>query len=432
MNRSCGLAVVGGQWGDEGKGKIVDFLASQARVVARFQGGNNAGHTVVVGKDTFKMHHLPVGVLYPGVLCVLGNGMVVNPLILLDEIEMLEQRGIDTSNIRISDRCHIILPYHQAMDKALETLRGDNRIGTTGLGIGPAYADKAYRTGLRMADFINPGRFRSYLEENLPLQNRILAELGADRGFRLEDLMKKYLNPIEKLAPYVTDTSLLIHERLERGDRILFEGSQGALLDLDHGTYPYVTSASTTAGGIVSGLGIGPHSIGEIMGVVKAYTTRVGEGPFPTEETGETGRVLRDRGSEYGTTTGRPRRCGWFDAVAARYAARINGLTVWAITKLDVLSGLKTIRVARAYEIEGRETAEMPLRPEELYAAKPVYEELPGWEEDITGAQSMKQLPPEACSYLRHLEEITGVKIAMISLGPDRRQTITITSPWNR
>lgn len=430
MKKPNNLAVIGAQWGDEGKGKIVDFLASKANLVARFQGGNNAGHTVVIGQEVFKMHHLPVGILYPGVICVLGNGMVVNPEILINEIDDLERRGIDTSALRISNKCHVILPFHRAMDKALETLKGEKKIGTTGLGIGPAYADKAYRKGLRMIDLIDPRRFRSYLEENLPLHNSIIKELsGAEGNFLLKNIIEKYTPMAERLAPFVTDTSLLVHEHLERGEKILFEGSQGTLLDIDHGTYPYVTSAPTTAGGITSGLGIGPHALGEIMGVIKAYTTRVGEGPFPTEETGDTGELMRKNGGEYGTTTGRPRRCGWFDAVIARYAARVNGLTGWGVTKLDVLSGFETIKVAEAYEAEGSKISELPALMEEMYTLNPVYKELPGWEEDITGARTREQLPPEARSYLDYIEDITGVKIMLISVGPDREQTI-MTGDW--
>ena len=419
-----GLAVLGAQWGDEGKGKIVDYLASRAGTVARFQGGNNAGHTVVIGEESFKMHHLPVGILYPGVRCILGNGMVLNPEVLVEELEQLNERGVDTSALHISDRAHVIMPFHQALDAAEEGLRGEKKIGTTGLGIGPAYADRSYRRGVRMADFINKDRFKARLEEVVPLQNTILKEVFGHSGFKEKEILEKFAPLAEKLAPMVTDTSSLLIEQLEKGEKVIFEGSQGTLLDLEHGTYPYVTSSSTTVGGIPAGLGIGPHFIKEVLGVVKAYTTRVGGGPFPTEDEGEAGNKLRDQGYEYGTTTGRPRRCGWFDGMVARYAARLNGFTGWAITKLDVLTGFETIKVATHYELEGRKIESFPPLLEDLDRCTPVYREMPGWEEDITGAREFNQLPPEAVNYLEALEDLTGVKIAMVSTGPEREQTI--------
>lgn len=424
MEEVKSLAVIGAQWGDEGKGKIVDYLASRAQVVARFQGGNNAGHTVVIGGETFKMHHLPVGMLYAGVLCILGNGMVINPVVLIQELDYLKERGIDISNFRISNRAQVVLAYHQALDDLQEASLGDKKIGTTGLGIGPAYADKAYRRGLRMMDFVNFRRFASWLEENLPFQNRILREIYGHRGFEVKELLDMYRIPAERLAPAVTDTSLVLAGCIQRGDRVLFEGSQGTLLDLDHGTYPYVTSASTTAGGIPSGLGISPRQVGNILGIVKAYTTRVGEGPFPTEDKDQAGTYMREKGVEFGTTTGRPRRCGWFDAVIARYAARVNGFTGWAVTKLDVLSGLEQLFVADAYRVAGRQIADFPEKLEDLYISEPVYLTLKGWEEDISGARRLDQLPPEARGYLKTVEELTGVKIVMVSVGPDREQTI--------
>ncbi len=425
MKEIKSLAVTGAQWGDEGKGKIVDYLASRAGVVARYQGGNNAGHTVVIGEETFKMHHLPVGVLYPGVICILGSGMVINPQVLIEELEGLHARGIDTSQLYISDRAHVILPFHQALDQGEEEMRKEKKIGTTGLGIGPAYADKAYRRGIRMMDLVERKRFASRLEEILPLQNRYLQQVYGHPGFNSSEILDCYLPLGERLSSLVTDTSLLIHHSLERGDRIIFEGSQGAFLDLDHGTYPYVTSSSTTAGGVCSGLGIGPRSIKEILGVIKAYTTRVGEGPFPTEETGEVGEKMRQRGAEYGTTTGRPRRCGWFDAVMGRYSARINGYTGWAVTKLDVLTGLEKIKIAVSYFCSGgHQMEQFPASLEELYDCRAEYQELPGWEEDITGARSLEELPPEACRYLEAIEELTGVRALLISTGPEREQTI--------
>lgn len=418
------LAVIGAQWGDEGKGKIVDYLAANADVVARYQGGNNAGHTVVIGDETFKMHHLPVGILYPGVACLLGSGMVVNPAILLQEIEGIQKRGINTDAIRISERCHVILPFHRAMDGALEHLKGDKKIGTTGLGIGPAYADKAYRKGLRMIEFIDPQRFRNYLNESVPVQNRLIKELGGNEAFHVEKLLEEYMPMAEKLAPQVADISLLMEKYLKGDAKILYEGSQGTLLDLDHGTYPYVTSCSTTAGGIASGLGIGPRSVDEIMGVIKAYTTRVGEGPFPTEDLGEDGERMRQVGGEFGTTTGRPRRCGWFDGLVARYASRVNGLTGWGVTKLDVLSGFEKIKVSTGYEKDGKKIDNIPPLLDDLYGVKPIYHNFPGWEEDISGVRKYRDLPAEAKIYLSYLEDITGVRVVLISVGPDREQTI--------
>lgn len=419
------MAVLGAQWGDEGKGKIIDYLTGRFKIVARFQGEPNAGHTVQVGNRTFKMHHLPVGILRPGVLCLLGNGMVINPIVLVKELDGLQRSGIDISRVRISEHAHVILPFHEAMDNALENQNGGKRIGTTGLGIGPAYADKAYRRGLRMMDFVNPRRFRSWLEDALPLQNSILKRVYGHPGFKLENILEQYLPLGEKLAAYVDDVSLILSEYLERGEHVLFEGAQGTLLDLDHGTYPYVTSSSTIAGGIATGLGISPHAIGKILGVIKAYTTRVGEGPFPTEELGEVGEQIRATGGEYGTTTGRPRRCGWFDAVIARYSARVNGFTGWCITKLDVLSGFQEVKIATAYNIKGDIVPHLPTNLDALYQSEPVYEVLPGWEEDICKIQRYTQLPPETRNYLQALEDFTGVKVVLVSVGPEREQTFT-------
>ena len=424
--RANSLAVIGAQWGDEGKGKIVDYLASRAQVVARYQGGNNAGHTVMLGEETFKMHHLPVGVLYEHVHCFLGNGMVINPRVLVEELENLRERGKKPASFYISEKAHVILPFHQALDEAEETRRGKNKIGTTGLGIGPAYASKAGRQGLRMMDFVDPDYFRRWLQEFLPEQNYLLDRLYSHPGFTKEEILEGYLPLGEKLAPYVGDVSRLLLEHLQEGDKVIFEGAQGTLLDVDHGTYPYVTSSSTVAGGIPSGLGISLHSVGEIWGVIKAYTTRVGEGPFPTEDTGETGNYMRDKGKEYGTTTGRPRRCGWFDAVVACYTVRTNGITGWAVTKLDVLGGLERLYIASSYRFKGKEITSPPLRLEDLSCCEPIYQELEGWEEDISAARNIKDLPAEARRYLEALEDITGVPVTMISVGPEREQTIAV------
>jgi len=424
MTAGNSLVIVGAQWGDEGKGKVIDYLAGEADAVARFQGGNNAGHTVVYGANIFKLHHIPSGILYQGTLCLLGSGMVVNPLVLLEELKELEKRGIDTSGLRISGKAHLIMAYHQVFDEANEKLLGEKKIGTTGRGIGPAYADKALRRGLRAVDMIDAGSLRRRLAEILPLQNKILQNVYSHSGYDLDELVECYRPACDRLGPLVTDTSLLLTEQLKTGRRVLFEGAQGALLDIDHGTYPFVTSSSTVAAAASSGNGIGPGFVGRVLGVLKAYTTRVGEGPFPSEDKGEAGEQLRMRGSEFGTTTGRPRRCGWFDAVIARYAARINGLTGLAVTKLDVLSGLETINLAVAYRCRGKTFREFPQSMAELQECEPVYETFPGWDEDLSRVLNVDDLPRAAKKYLKALEEQTGVAVEMVSVGPDRTQTI--------
>lgn len=434
MGKSNSLAVMGAQWGDEGKGKIIDFLAPRADVVARFQGGNNAGHTVVVEGEVFKLHHVPSGILNPGTLCVLGNGMVINPLVLVAEMGELERRGIDTGNLRISGKAHVILEYHLALDEADEKFLGERKIGTTGRGIGPAYADKAYRRGLRMMDFVDFDLFESRLAQVLPLQNRILQKVYDHPGFDLEELLERYRPLSARLRPLLTDAALLLEQQLSQKKRVLFEGAQGTLLDVDHGTYPYVTASSTITGAIGTGLGIGTHRIGEVVGVMKAYTTRVGSGPFPTEDCGELGERLRQRGAEFGTTTGRPRRCGWFDAVVARYAGRINGLSGLAVTKLDVLSGLEKVYMATAYRCRGEEIEELPVDLTMLGECEPIYQALPGWQEDISGARHLEDLPIAARAYLQAVEETVGGRIALISVGPERSQTIipsgSVISGW--
>lgn len=424
MEKTNSLVVVGAQWGDEGKGKVIDHLAAGADVAARFQGGDNAGHTVVYGANIFKLHHIPSGILNPGTLCLIGNGMVVNPLILVGELEELEKRGISTAGLRISSKAHLNLVYHQAIDEANEKLLGDLKIGTTGRGIGPAYADKAMRRGVRAADMAGRDTFRRRLEEILPFQNRLLQQVYDHPGFKLAELLDLYRSACERLAPLVADTSLLLDEQLSGGKKVLFEGAQGALLDIDHGTYPFVTSSSTVASSAASGSGVGPQHAARVLGVIKAYTTRVGEGPFPTEERGEAGELLRQRGSEFGTTTGRPRRCGWFDAVIARYAARVNSLTALAVTKLDVLSGLETINLAVAYRCGSQTLDHFPAGEADLEACEPVYEIYPGWDEDLSRARRVEDLPAAARDYLKALEETTGVPVELISVGPDRTQTI--------
>ncbi len=424
MNEYNSVVVVGAQWGDEGKGKVIDYLAGAADVVARFQGGDNAGHTVVYGANIFKLHHVPSGILNPTTLCLLGNGMVVNPLVLLGELEELEKRGIDTGNLRISGKAHLILAYHQALDEGNEKFLGEQKIGTTGRGIGPAYADKSLRRGIRAVELTGVDRFRQRLARVLPLQNKILSAIYDHEGFDLEELTERYRPAIERLGPLVTDIALLAEEAFSTGKKVLFEGAQGTLLDIDHGTYPYVTSSSTVASAAASGTGVGPQCLGRVLGVLKAYTTRVGEGPFPTEEKGETGEQLRQNGHEFGTTTGRPRRCGWFDAVIARYAARMNGLTGLAVTKLDVLSGMEMINMAVAYRCRDREIKDFPISIDELEHCSPVYKSFPGWDEDISRAREWNDLPLAARQFLEAIAETVGVDIELVSVGPDRSQTV--------
>jgi adenylosuccinate synthase len=424
MHDSNSLVIVGAQWGDEGKGKVIDYLASEADIVARFQGGDNAGHTVVYGANIFKLHHVPSGILNPGTLCLLGNGMVINPLVLVRELTDLEKRGIDTSSLRISGKAHLIMAYHQALDEASEKMLGDNKIGTTGRGIGPAYADKALRRGIRAVEMVGFDRFKEQLAAILPLQNKILRSLYGHEGYDLDELVETYRPAVERLGPLVTDTSLLLEEGLREGKKILFEGAQGALLDLDHGTYPFVTSSSTVAASAATGTGVGPGQVGRVLGVLKAYTTRVGSGPFPTEDTGEAGNQLREHGHEYGTTTGRPRRCGWFDAVIARYAARINGLNGLAVTKLDVLSGMEVINMAVSYKCLDVEINNFPVNIDDLKLCSPVYETFPGWDEDISKARSLEDLPLAALRFIEAIEEAVRVKVDLVSVGPDRSQTI--------
>ncbi len=424
MDRAKSLVVVGAQWGDEGKGKVVDYLAKQADLVARFQGGNNAGHTVVYGANIFKLHHVPSGILNRGTLCLLGNGMVINPLVLIQELAELEKRGIDTANLRISGKAHLIMAYHEDLDEANEKLLGEKKIGTTGRGIGPAYADKALRRGIRAIDLTGFDRFRNRLSEILPLQNRLLKEIYDHPGYDLDELADLYRPALDRLGPLVTDVSLLLDKNLSRGKKVLFEGAQGALLDIDHGTYPFVTSSSTVAAAAASGTGLGLQHIGQALGVIKAYTTRVGEGPFPSEDKTEAGDQLRQRGNEFGTTTGRPRRCGWFDAVIARYAALINGLTGLALTKLDVLSGMEMVNIAVAYRCRGKETKHFPMSVEELKDCSPIYESFPGWDEDISRVRRLEDLPSAARHFIKALEDSVGVKVELVSIGPDRSQTI--------
>jgi adenylosuccinate synthase len=417
------VALVGTQWGDEGKGKITDVLASQADVVVRYQGGNNAGHTVVVGEKTYKLHLVPSGILSADTMCIIGNGVVVDPQVLCSEIQSLNAWGISTSNLYVSERAHVIMPYHRVLDE-LEESRRVSKIGTTARGIGPAYVDKYMRMGIRMLDLKSPARLERALEQALAFKNPLLQKVYGHPGFDPAELLEEYLEYGRVLAPLITDTSLLLHEAREKGLNILLEGAQGTLLDIDHGTYPFVTSSNPTAGGAAPGAGLGPNQIDGVIGVVKAYTTRVGEGPFPTELRDATGDLIRERGREYGTTTGRPRRCGWFDAVMVRYAVRVNGLTGLAITLLDVLDALDEVKVCVAYEYRGERLERFPADLEVLEECRPIYETLSGWKEEISAVRSFEELPEQAQAYLQFIAEQVGCPVQMVSVGPRRDQTI--------
>jgi adenylosuccinate synthase len=418
--------LVGTQWGDEGKGKITDVLAAKADVVARYQGGNNAGHTVVVDNVKYKLHLIPSGILYPGTLCIIGNGVVIDPKVLWEEMQYLHESGISTDNLYISDKAHVIMPYHKVLDKLEEEARR-LKIGTTGRGIGPAYVDKFMRSGIRIGDLVNPTRFRSRLEDFLPLKNRILRDVYNHPGFDVEQIFTEYSAYGQNFADRVTDTSLLLDDARRAGKNILCEGAQGTFLDVDHGTYPFVTSSNPTSGGAAAGLGVGPTHINNVIGVVKAYATRVGEGPFPTELNDAVGDLIRERGREYGTTTGRPRRCGWFDAVMLRYSVRINGLTGLAVTLLDVLDVFKSIKVCVGYDYRGQRLTEFPTDLEILQECQPVYVELPGWQEDTTTAKSWDELPKNAKEFLNFISKEVDCPLQMISVGPQRDQTITLS-----
>ena len=398
------IVLLGAQWGDEGKGKATDLLGHRVQYVVRYQGGNNAGHTVVIptknGPEKFALHLLPSGILTPAVVPVIGNGVVIDPAVLLAEIKGLNERGIDTSKLKISADAHIITSYHVMLDKTIERFLGKSKIGTTGRGIGPAYGDKVSRVGIRVQDLYDESILRKKVEGSLASKNQTLVKVYNRRAVDVEQIVTELLSYADKLKPYLANTSLLLHEALERGDNVLLEGGQGTLLDVDHGTYPFVTSSNPTAGGAATGSGIGPTKITRVIGIVKAYTTRVGEGPFPTELLDENGERLGQIGGEVGTTTGRPRRCGWYDAVVARYATRINGLTDFFLTKLDVLSGFKEIPVCVAYEIDGKRYDEMPMTQTQFHHAKPIYEMMPGWAEDISEARKFEDLPANAQKYV--------------------------------
>ncbi len=420
------IVLVGAQWGDEGKGKATDLLGDRVDYVVRYQGGNNAGHTVVIGEESYALHLLPSGVLSPQVIPVIGNGVVIDPEVLLTEIDGLADRGVSCERLLISANAHLIMPHHRALDRVTERYLGNARIGTTGRGIGPAYADKVARTGIRVQDLFDPGILRQKLDLALREKNQVLTKVYNRRGIEPGAVVQEYLGYGEKLRPYVADTAAVLNAALDAGKSVLLEGAQATLLDVDHGTYPFVTSSSPTAGGACVGSGIGPTRITSVMGVVKAYTTRVGAGPFPTELDDQQGEWLRKAGGEYGVTTGRPRRTGWFDAVIARYAARVNGITDFFVTKLDVLSGLDKVPVCVAYDVGGTRHTEMPMTQTEFHHAVPVYEYLDGWWEDLSQAKDFAGLPRNAQHYVRALEQMIGGQVAAIGTGPRRDQTLQL------
>ncbi|MDE3723932.1 adenylosuccinate synthase [Nocardiopsis sp. N85] len=422
------ITLVGAQWGDEGKGKATDLVGDRVDYVVRYQGGNNAGHTVVIGDQKYALHLLPSGILSPNVVPVIANGVVIDPGVLLEELSGLNARGVDTSRLLISANAHLIMPYHRALDKVSERFLGKGKIGTTGRGIGPTYADKVSRQGVRVQDMFDPKILRKKIELALNDKNQLLAKVYNRRSLEAEPIIEEYLGYAERLRPYVADTSLILNKALDEGKTVYLEGSQGTLLDIDHGTYPFVTSSSPTAGGAAAGSGIGPTRITKVVGILKAYTTRVGSGPFPTELLDEQGVWLRTQGHEYGVTTGRDRRCGWFDAPIARYATRINGITDFFLTKLDVLTGLESIPVCVAYEVDGVRHDEIPMTQTDFHHATPVYEYLDGWSEDITGAREFDELPKNAQAYVRTLEEMSGAPISAIGVGPGRDQTLELRS----
>lgn len=421
--------MIGAQWGDEGKGKITDLLSNSADMVVRYQGGVNAGHTVVVKDQTFKLHLIPSGILYPKTECIIGSGTVIDPKVLIQELDQLEQLGISSKNLMISETAHVTMPYHRILDVAAETSRGTQKIGTTGRGIGPTYADKSERSGLRMVDLMDTDSFKEKVRYAVANKNVILEKLYNLPPLDPEEVIVEYLAYAERLRPHVIDSSLRIAQAVQKKRNILFEGAQGTLLDLDHGTYPYVTSSNPVSGGACIGAGVGPTIIDRVIGVAKAYTTRVGEGPFPTELEDEVGDLLGDRGAEFGTTTGRQRRCGWFDAVIGRYAVRINGLDCLAVTKLDVLDTLDEIKVCVAYDIDGQRCSDFPTNAKAFARCTPIYETVPGWKTSTEDCRTLEDLPARALDYLKFLAELMAVPIAIVSLGAGRDQTIIVEDP---
>ncbi|MCO4852414.1 adenylosuccinate synthase [Bacillus vallismortis] len=424
------VVVVGTQWGDEGKGKITDFLSENAEVIARYQGGNNAGHTIKFDGVTYKLHLIPSGIFYKDKTCVIGNGMVVDPKALVTELAYLHERNVSTDNLRISNRAHVILPYHLKLDEVEEERKGANKIGTTKKGIGPAYMDKAARIGIRIADLLDRDAFAEKLERKLEEKNRLLEKMYETEGFKIEDILDEYYEYGQQIKKYVCDTSVVLNDALDDGRRVLFEGAQGVMLDIDQGTYPFVTSSNPVAGGVTIGSGVGPTKIQHVVGVSKAYTTRVGDGPFPTELKDEIGDQIREVGREYGTTTGRPRRVGWFDSVVVRHARRVSGITDLSLNSIDVLTGIETLKICVAYRYKGEIIEEFPASLKALAECEPVYEEMPGWTEDITGAKSLSELPENARHYLERVSQLTGIPLSIFSVGPDRAQTNVLRSVY--
>ncbi len=426
------VVVVGAQWGDEGKGKIVDLLTQYADVVVRFQGGNNAGHTLVVGGEKTVLHLIPAGILHPGKACVIGNGVVADPEVLVTEIDRLKAKGAlkDDGQLVVSLDAHVIMPWHKAIDVAREQAAGEGKIGTTGRGIGPTYEDKVARRGLRVRDLLDEARLARRVKDRVPAAREELRRLGATPELDEAAIVKRYAELGRRIARHATDVSIWLHRALEQGKQLLFEGAQGTMLDVDHGTYPFVTSSNTVAGNAVVGCGLGPRAVDYVLGISKAYSTRVGGGPYPTELKDEVGDRLRKIGGEFGATTGRPRRTGWLDALALRYAVRVNGLDGIAMTKLDVLTGFETVKIAIGYRVDGKVLDEMPSDPEVLERAQPVYEELPGWSEKLEHLRTWDDLPTRARAYVKRVEDLSGVKVVGLSVGADRGETILVENPF--
>lgn len=417
------VILVGTQWGDEGKGKVTDFLAEKAEAVARYQGGTNAGHTLKVAEQVFKLHLIPSGILYPGKICIIGNGVVLDPAALVKEMAGLQERNIDLGGLRISDRAHLVMPYHKRLDELDEKQRGQSKIGTTLRGIGPAYMDKVNRIGMRVADMLDELELRNKLSAILESKNMFLTKVYGEEPFAADLMVEEFRQYATILRPYITDTSVLLETLLSQKKKVLFEGAQGSMLDLDHGTYPHVTSSSPTAGGACSGTGVGPTRIKQVVGVAKAYTTRVGTGAFPSEIVGDIAARIREIGREYGTTTGRARRIGWLDTVVLRHACRINGLSFLAVTLLDVLSGLKTVKICTGYRFQGEVISHVPASLKALEACEPIFEDLPGWQEDLSGIEKFEDFPETAKAYVQRISQLTGVPVALVSVGPGRMQT---------
>ena len=424
------VVIVGSQWGDEGKGKMTDYLSQDADVVVRSQGGNNAGHTIAFDGKKFALRLVPSGIFGKDKLAVIGNGVVINPPALLKELHYLQDNGIDVSGLRISSRSHVTFPYHILLDKCQEEAKGDHKVGTTKNGIGPTYMDKVSRVGIRMCDLLEKDTFKIKLQRNLAEKNELFTKLYHVDPINFDDIFENYYEYGQELKKYVTDTSRIVNDALDQGKKVLFEGAQGVMLDVDQGTYPYVTASNPIAGGVCTGVGVGPNKINTVVGICKAYSTRVGAGPFPTELTDEIGDQIRETGHEYGTVTGRPRRVGWFDSVAMRHARRVSGLSCLSLNLLDVLTGLKTVKICTSYKLDGKQIDYYPASLKELDRCEPVYEELPGWDEDITGVKKFEDLPINAQNYLKRVSELSDTPLATVSVGADRIQTIIIKNPW--